>query len=157
LNEFRKIPFACSYLPGKSGAHVKVGIYAMGLLAFAGLAVQIEYFLLDRAVGITIYCAIWASIALWAWLRWRRFARSPYNWLQFDDLPPTDIESLDLHNPPPLRPSEPLPAPEAPVSQRLGSSRPGSILSLASAAEPMPLAPSRSIPERSGIAEQSLC
>ena len=44
LDQFRKIPFACSYLPGKSNLHVKLGIYGLAFLAIASFSVQIEYF-----------------------------------------------------------------------------------------------------------------
>ncbi len=137
LGQFRKVPFACSYLPGKSGVHVKIGVYAIALLAFASISVQIEYRLLDRPVGIAIYNGVWLLIALWAWRRWRQFAHSPYQWLQFEDLPPADIESLDLHSPPPVIPREPLPPPEPGIA-----ARPGSILTLQTALEapqPVPL------------------
>lgn len=136
LHQFRKIPFTCSYLPGKSGLHTRIAIYAIGLLAFASFAVQIEYVLLNRALGFSIYCGVGLLAALWTWRRWRRFADSPYNWLQFEDLPPADIESLDLHSPPPLMPAEPLPPLEPGIS-----ARPGSILTLHTAVEASPPVP----------------
>ena len=101
LKGFRKIPFACSYLPGKANLHLKIGLYAMGLLAAASFAVQIEYFALSHARRFAILCAILAALAAWAWRRWIEFARMPDNWLQFEDLPQADVEALDLHNPPP--------------------------------------------------------
>lgn len=102
LDQFRKIPFACSYLPGKSNLHLRIGVYALGLLTVASLSVQIEYFSLDRPVAFTIFCGVWLVAATCYWHRWRQFVRLPDNWLQFEDLPPADIEALDLHNPPPF-------------------------------------------------------
>ncbi len=128
LDQFRKIPFACSYLPGKSNLHVKIGVFGAALLTVAGVSAQVEYFSLDHAAGFAGFCAVWLLAAAWAWRRWRQFARSPYNWLQFEDLPPADIESLDLHNPPPFTPAGPLPPLEPGVSIR-----PRPILTLASA------------------------
>jgi len=100
LDGFRKIPFACSYLPGKSNLHLKIGLYAIGLLATASFAVQIEYFALPHARRFAVLCAILAALAAWSWRRWTEFARMPDNWLQFEDLPQADVEALDLHNPP---------------------------------------------------------
>src|SRR5262249_23287635 len=38
LDQFRKIPFACSYLPGKSNLHVSIGVYGLGLIAIVSFA-----------------------------------------------------------------------------------------------------------------------
>jgi hypothetical protein len=102
LDQFRKLPFACSYLPGKSNLHVRIGVYAMALLTVAAIAVQIEYFTLDRPLAFSVFCAVWLLGAGWYWTRWRQFAHGSDNWLQFEDLPPAEIEALDLHNPPPV-------------------------------------------------------
>ena len=130
LDQFRKIPFACTYLPGKSNLHVKIGVFGAALLTVASVSAQAEYFSLDHAFGFACFCAVWLLAAAWAWRRWSRFARSPYNWLQFEDLPAADIESLDLHNPPPCRPAGPLPPLEPGVSIR-----PRPIFTLSSAVE----------------------
>ncbi len=130
LDQFRKIPFACTYLPGTSNLHVKIGVFGAALLTVASVSAQAEYFSLDHAFGFACFCAVWLLAAAWAWRRWSRFARSPYNWLQFEDLPAADIESLDLHNPPPCRPAGPLPPLEPGVSIR-----PRPIFTLSSAVE----------------------
>ena len=136
LDQFRKIPFACSYLPGKSNLHVKLGIYG---LAFLG---DRELFRTDRILRdapprrFAIFCGVLALAAAWAWRRWREFARSPYNWIQFEDLPQADVEALDLHNPPPVPPSGPPLPVEAGVSVR-----PRPIFDLESALEAPPPVP----------------
>jgi hypothetical protein len=102
LDQFRKIPFACSYLPGKSNLHVKLGAYGLAFMAISSFAVQIEFALMPHPVGFAIYCAVWLLLTFQIWRRWRTFANSPYNWLQFEDLPVAEIEALDLHNAPPV-------------------------------------------------------
>ena len=42
LYQFQKIPFACSYLPGKANLNVRLGLYAMLFLLGADFGVQIE-------------------------------------------------------------------------------------------------------------------
>ena len=117
LVNFRKIPFACSYLPGKSNLHVKVGVYALGFVAISSFAVQIEYEAMRSTIGFPVYGAIWATAAVWAWRRWKEFAEAPYNWSQFEDTPDADVESLDLHNAPkPVRSA--LPRPSEPTAAR---------------------------------------
>ncbi len=98
LDQFRKIPFACSYLPGKSNLHVKIGVYGLAFVAISRFGVQIEHDLMPHPAGFAVFCGIWALLAFQSWRRWRDFAKSPYNWLQFEDLPAADIEALDLHN-----------------------------------------------------------
>jgi hypothetical protein len=118
LTQFRKIPFACSYLPGKSNMHVRLAIYG-GLLIFAAnICVQIEYFTMPYPWRFAIFCFVLSLAAAWAWRRWSQFAMSPYNWIQFEELPQADIEALDLHNPPSGPPGVPLPPLEAEVSIR---------------------------------------
>ena len=136
LDQFRKIPFACSYLPGKSNLHVKLGIYGLAFLAIASFSIQIEYFAMPHPWRFAIFCGALALAAAWAWRRWWEFARSPYNWIQFEDLPQADVEALDLHNPPPVPPSGPPLPVEAGVSVR-----PRPIFDLESALEAPPPVP----------------
>jgi hypothetical protein len=100
LDQFRKIPFACSYLPGKSNLHVKLGVYGLLFLGVASFSVQIEYFALPHPRGFVVFCSLLSLVAVWAWRRWTAFANAPFNWLQFEDLAQADVEALDLHNPP---------------------------------------------------------
>src|SRR5438445_4801280 len=55
---------------------------------------------MPHPVGFAVFCSVWLLAAAWAWRRWKEFANSPYNWIEFEDRPAADIESLDLHNPP---------------------------------------------------------
>ena len=43
LHGFRKIPFACSYLPGKANLHVKLGLFGIGFLFITSQAIELEF------------------------------------------------------------------------------------------------------------------
>ncbi len=116
LDQFRKIPFACSYLPGKSNLHVKLGVYGLAFLATASFSVQMEYFSMSHPRRFAIFCFLLSLAAAWAWRGWSAFANSPYNWIQFEDLAPAAVESLDLHNPPSFLPGGLAPPFEAAAS-----------------------------------------
>ena len=97
---FRKIPFTCSYLPGSGNLTVRFGIYAIVFLVISEtLFGQAEFALLHRLSGFALAAAV--LIALAAWRRWRttRYADS-YAQLQFEELPPAELFSLDLKTDP---------------------------------------------------------
>jgi hypothetical protein len=132
LYQFRKIPFACSYLPGKSNMHVRLALYGGTLILVASFCVQIEYFTMPYPWRFGVFCGFLSIAAAWAVRHWSNFANSPYNWIQFEELPQADVEALDLHNPPATPPSAPPPL-ETGVSIR-----PQSIYALQSAVESPP-------------------
>jgi hypothetical protein len=98
LYRFRKLPFACSWLPasGQSVNTVRAIAYAFVFLAFAAALGNLEL----AAIGKDgRFLAPRAPLAAWAaWLRWRgwRFAYSAASAVQFDDAPESEIFSLDL-------------------------------------------------------------
>jgi pimeloyl-ACP methyl ester carboxylesterase len=97
---FRKIPFTCSYLPGSGNLTVRFGIYAIVFLLISEVLFgQAEFALLHRLAGFALAAAV--LIALAAWRRWRttRYAQS-YTQLQFEELPPAELFSLDLKTDP---------------------------------------------------------
>lgn len=98
LHRFRKIPFACSYLPGKAKIHNRVGTVGIGFLLAANLGVQIEYWAMHKTARFAVLFAILLAAAIWAWRRTAEFARSPANRLQFEDLPPAEVTALDLRS-----------------------------------------------------------
>ena len=96
LHGFQKIPFTCSYLPGKSYFH-------MAALAFAGLM-----FLIIKGADLertsfdspSLYATVAGILALAAVLaRWRTStqAKSEESSVQFEDLEVPAIQSLGLH------------------------------------------------------------
>ncbi|HEY2012694.1 MAG TPA: ABC transporter permease, partial [Bryobacteraceae bacterium] len=96
LYRFRKIPFACSYLPGKANLHVRLGAGGIGFLFGASIGVAIEYAALQRLAGFVVLLGILSALAVWAWRRRREFANLPTNRIQFEDLPPEEVLGLDL-------------------------------------------------------------
>ena len=95
LKGFRKIPFACSYLPGKANMHVKLGLFAVGFLFVTNLAIELEYRSLRNATVYIILVAV--LLALCAWVYWRNISADDSEIL-FDEVPPADIEALNLRD-----------------------------------------------------------
>ncbi|MBZ5723607.1 MAG: ABC transporter permease [Acidobacteriia bacterium] len=95
LYRFRKIPFACSYLPGKANLHVRLGLGAIGFIFVTTQGVELEYNTLQHPIGFLVLFTVLAVIARWAY---RRTASYPVAALQFEDLPPAEIETLNLHD-----------------------------------------------------------
>jgi hypothetical protein len=98
LHSFQKIPFACSYLPGKAKIHTRVGTVGIGFLAAASMGVRLEYWAIHKHVAFGVVVGVLTICAVLAWRRNAEFARSPANRLQFEDLPPADVTPLDLHS-----------------------------------------------------------
>jgi pimeloyl-ACP methyl ester carboxylesterase len=99
LYQFRKIPFACSWLPasGQSVNTVRKIAYGVLFLAMAFTMAGIELWALR---SIARFVVISACLTFWlAWLRRRghEFAASPAGGLQFDEIPDQEIFALDLH------------------------------------------------------------
>jgi predicted permease len=97
LYRFRKLPFACSYLPGKANINVKLGIYLVVLLTVGDQLTHLELWAIHRTARLAVLFAILAAAALWARRRTVRFAASPDNEIQFEDLPADQLEVIDLH------------------------------------------------------------
>ncbi len=95
LHGFHKLPFTCSYLPGKSQVHLAV-LGTLALLWIITLSVRYERQALDHpsllaqvVIGLTV---------LWAALRWRTsaHARSESTEVEFEDLESPAIQVLGL-------------------------------------------------------------
>ncbi len=93
LTGFHKIPFACSYLPGKANIHVKLGLFAIGFLFVTSLAIELEFKALSSTTTFVILLGVLLAWTLWA--RRRNISESDTEIL-FDEVPPADIESLQL-------------------------------------------------------------
>jgi predicted permease len=96
LYRFRKIPFACSYLPGKANINVRLGAYALLFLFAADRGVAFEYWAMQHSLGFVLLFAALVSAALWAHQRTAKFANARGNRVQFEDLPPAEVFALDL-------------------------------------------------------------
>jgi hypothetical protein len=96
LYRFGKIPFACSYLPGKANIHVRLGAGGIGFLFAASQGVQLEYWAMQRPRRFAILAGILTIFAIWAWRRTAAWSAHPSNHVQFEDLPPSDVQALNL-------------------------------------------------------------
>jgi hypothetical protein len=112
LKGFRKIPFACSYLPGKANLHVKLGLFAIGFLFITSLAIELEYWSLSNTKTYVILLAV--LLAMCAWAYWRNISGGDTEIL-FDEVPLADVEALNLGDRGPRGGKPiPLPPPEIP-------------------------------------------
>jgi hypothetical protein len=97
LYRFRKIPFVCSYLPGKANLKVKLGVYGTLFLVLCDAGVQIEAVSLQKAKSFAILTLILLAAAIWSWRRTVRVAAAPDARIQFEEVPIADIFALDLN------------------------------------------------------------
>lgn len=93
---FRKIPFTCSYLPGKTDLRIKLGSRAILFLLLADIFVRLEALALGSPRGFAIMLALLLAAALWARRRTIEFARIRLVPVQFEELPPDEVTVLDL-------------------------------------------------------------
>ncbi len=96
LRKFRKLPFACSYLPGKSNLRLKFGIAGFLFLFAVEMGANIEHWSLQKPARYTTVLALLIAATLWATRRTAVFAGSPYNGVQFEDVAPVEIYALDF-------------------------------------------------------------
>ena len=97
LHGAQKIPFTCSYLPGKTKIHITFWLSAAYLVALIDKGAVFE----RRALGDrAIYCAMLAVLGVAASVaRWRTAAQanSEEGELQFEDAPAPAVLELGLH------------------------------------------------------------
>jgi hypothetical protein len=93
MNRFHKIPFTCSYLPGKSNLRVRLGAYAIAFLFLADLGVRIEYWAIASRSRYAVMVAVLFAAAV---LASRRRVRSQDIRIQFEELTAPDVLTLEL-------------------------------------------------------------
>ena len=96
LYGFHKIPFACSYLPGKTPVHM-VFLAACGLMRLVQVGVDYERQALQEPRTMTVLLISLAVVAVG--VRWgtAALARSETMTLQFEEAPPPAVMGLGLH------------------------------------------------------------
>jgi len=96
LHGFQKIPFTCSYLPGKSRVQLALGV-AAGLMLLMGFGTKLE---LDSLVSPLKYAAMLSVLViLTAAARWFVLseAQSEEAEVQFEEAPLPTVQLLGLH------------------------------------------------------------
>jgi CubicO group peptidase (beta-lactamase class C family) len=95
LYGFRKIPFTCSYLPGKSQVHM-VFLGALGLMYFIMFSVKFEREMLLQARSTAAMLAPFAVAAL-GFRLWTTLTTSSEDELQFEEARDPAVLELGLH------------------------------------------------------------
>jgi predicted permease len=96
MHGFRKIPFTCSYLPGKANLKMKLGVYGGLLFGLVAAGVSLELGAMRSPSGFAVLFGLLTAAAIWARFRWRAFAAWPYNTIQFEEVPEAELTTLDL-------------------------------------------------------------
>jgi hypothetical protein len=93
---FRKIPFTCSYLPGKSRFHMAF-LGALGLLVVGRDAVMLERHALQETGSMTVMLAL--LIVAWVCIRQTAVALAKRDGqkLRFEDEAPPEVMGLGLY------------------------------------------------------------
>src|ERR1035441_66989 len=96
LGNFHKIPFTCSYLPGRSYAHMAF-LGFVGIMVVVGKGAEVERRALGNPAGLATMLALLGIAALCARWRTTASAKSPEGSLQFEEAPDPVILSLGLN------------------------------------------------------------
>jgi len=97
LYQFRKIPFACSWLPtGNTVAKMKTGIWCVLFLVLANIIASSELWTVGKPARLILVLGVIGALAIRARFRTNEFAADPDNRVQFEHVPPAEIFALDL-------------------------------------------------------------
>ena len=122
LHGFRKIPFTCSYLPGKANLKIKLGMYGGLLFFLVAVGVSLELSTMHRPSRFAVLFGLLTAAAIWARFRWRAFAAWPHHTVQFEEVLESDLTTLDLRGDGDgtLPPIEDVPEPAPSWGTRIG-------------------------------------
>jgi hypothetical protein len=96
LSGFRKIPFTCSYLPGKANLKVMLGVYAFSFMFLADLLIRGEMWSMEKPSRFITFLAIIAAATFVTNWRASRAVIPLDNKLLFEELPNSEVLALDL-------------------------------------------------------------
>jgi CubicO group peptidase (beta-lactamase class C family) len=96
LLRFRKIPFTCSYLPGKSRVHMVI-LGALGVLFVSSDGVMLERHLLRQTGTMTVMLALLAVALVAVRCAGVALAKSEDQELRFEEEAPPTVQDLGLH------------------------------------------------------------
>jgi hypothetical protein len=94
LLNFQKIPFTCSYLPGKAQTPQRWLLYWVGFSTYAYTMANVEIWLLRHPVRLAVFYAM-AGLAMWAMRSWRNSDSEGFRFI-FEDEPEPVVRTLDL-------------------------------------------------------------
>jgi hypothetical protein len=92
---FRKIPFTCSYFPGKTSMAVMLGLYLAGFAAYSWSMADLEASLLDEPAQLLLFYAV-AAASLWGLARLEKRELGVDDSLIYEDEPDPIVRSLEL-------------------------------------------------------------
>jgi len=96
LQGFKKIPFTCSYLPGKGKIPHAIWICLLLLLPLLDRGAEFERRMLEKPLSFVLMVVVLGILAACA--RWRSTAvAKSAPGLRFDEMTPPDIIALKLH------------------------------------------------------------
>ncbi len=95
LMRFDKIPFTCSYLPGKANMKAFWPLYSLAFWAYGYGLAKMEYALLANPAGLALVCAAAVSATVALRRRRKRKLASGVPFL-FEDLPEPVVQTLNI-------------------------------------------------------------
>jgi hypothetical protein len=96
LHNFHKIPFTCSYLPGRSYMHMAV-LSFLGLITLIVKGAEVERRALENSVGLAVMLGGFVILAALARWRTTAMAKSPEGALLFEEAPVPAVLGLGLN------------------------------------------------------------
>jgi hypothetical protein len=95
LHRFHKIPFTCSYMPGKGNLQFVFWAFALILLPLIHTAARFEFGLLDRPIALCL-AVTFLAIVLICTRTYNRIAARNLKEIQFDETLEPEIVGLHL-------------------------------------------------------------
>ncbi len=92
---FRKIPFTCSYFPGKTSMAVMTLIYLFGFLLYCSTMASVEAGLIDAPFRMVIFYTA-GILALYGLARLERYELAVDNSVIYEDQPDPIVRTLEL-------------------------------------------------------------
>ncbi len=92
---FRKIPFTCSYFPGKTSMAGMALLYFIGFVVYSWLMGRTQEKMIQNPVSLILFYAL-AAAALWGLARLEAHERGIYSVLIYEDQPEPIVRTLEL-------------------------------------------------------------
>ena len=92
---FRKIPFKCSYFPGKTSMAVMLALYLTGFAAYSWTMADLEAALIEEPAQLLLFFAV-AAASLWGLARLEKRELGVDDSLIYEDEPDPIVRSLEL-------------------------------------------------------------